>query len=151
MKFYITGCSRGLGKHLYNEFSCIGFDRASGYDIEHDIDNIVNKIEPGSVVILNAHANGTQLEYIKRLYNKSRIVVCGSIAATHFDQQQREYSEQKHNLEKEFTQLAMHSPLPMLYLKLTSSSYNDYELISNTIRFWIDNPNFTFAGYNIND
>ena len=151
MKFYITGCSRGLGSYLYNAFDCIGFDRRLGQDIEHDIDSIVEQIEPGSVVILNAYANGTQIKYMSRLFEKVRIVVCGSIAATNFDQEMPEYSTHKHELEHEFKQLSMHSKLPMLYLKLTSSSYNNPELIENSIRFWLDNPETTFIGYNIDD
>lgn len=151
MKFYITGCSRGLGQHLYNAFNCIGFDRILRNDIEHDIDQIVEQIEADSVVILNAHANGTQIEYMQRLYGKVKLVVCGSIAATNFDTEMPEYSKQKHDLEQEFNKLATHSKMPMLYLKLTSSSYNNPVLIENSIRFWLDNPETTFIGYNINE
>lgn len=151
MKFYITGCSRGLGQHLCNVFDCIGFDRVLGNDIEHDINKIIEQIELNSVVILNAHAAGSQIKYMKRLYNKVKLVVCGSIASTNFDIAMPEYSIQKYDLEQEFNNLAIHSKIPMLYLKLTSSSYANPVLIENSIRFWLANPEITFIGYNISD
>lgn len=149
MKFYITGSTRGLGKHLCKEFNCINFDRP--YNIANDIDTIVKQIENDSVVILNAHASGTQIEYIKKLKDKCKLVICGSIASIHSDKSMIEYSSEKSILEKYVTDVSLHNSKPMLYLRLTSSSYKDYNLISNTIRFWLDNPNFVFAGYNINE
>lgn len=150
MKFYITGSSRGLGKRLRKEFNCISFDRPY-YDLSLHIDAIVNQIEAGSVVILNAHASGSQLDYVEKLKDKCRIVVCGSIAAINYDNRMIEYSKQKKHLEEKITQLSLYSQNSILYLRLTSSSYKDHQLIINTIRFWLDNPQITFAGYNINE
>lgn len=147
MKFYITGSSRGLGNFLEKEFNCISFNRP--YDIEKDIDEIVSQIEPGSVVILNAYANGSQLAYLRKLYNKNRIIVSGSIASTLHDRTMLDYSYDKQELEYTFQKMAVSSKLPMLYLKLTSSSYKDYNTIAKTIRFWLDTPSFIFAGFNI--
>jgi hypothetical protein len=62
-----------------------------------------------------------------------------------------EYSKQKWELEKTVQQLALHSKYPMLYLQLTSSSYKNYKMVANSIEFWINNPDTTFIGYNIND
>lgn len=148
MKFYITGSTRDLGEYISNEFNCKCFDR-SDYDIATDVDNIVERIEPNSVVILNAHAN--QLEYVERLKDKCSLVVMGSIAAVNFDPEMAEYSKEKQTLEKTVQQLALHSKYPMLYLQLTSSSYRNYNMIANSIKFWIDNPDVTFIGYNINE
>jgi hypothetical protein len=147
MKFYITGSTRGLGKHLAEHFNCVKFDRP--FDLTSDIDTICNAIDEGSVVILNAHAD--QLNYVNRLKGKCKLVVCGSIAAVNFDPNMTEYSEQKSNLEKTVQQLALKNKYPMLYLQLTSSSYKNYHLVANSIQFWLDNPDITFIGYNINE
>lgn len=147
MKFYITGSTRGLGKYLATHFDCVRLDRP--FDLVSDIEKIVNVIEDDSVVILNAHAN--QMQYIELLKNKCKIIVCGSIAAVHADPNMIEYSKEKNQLEKFVTDLALHSPNPLLYLRLTSSSYKDYKLIANSIEFWLKNLNVTFIGYNINE
>ncbi len=149
MKFYILGSNRGLGLHLRNEFDCISFDRP--YNLAKDIDTIVEKIESDSVVILNAHAEGRQIKYVEALKDRCRLVVCGSIASQKKDFSMPIYSQQKQKLEEYVLEQSLHSKMPMLYLRLTSSSYRNYNLITNTIRFWLDNPDFTFAGYNIND
>jgi len=75
----------------------------------------------------------------------------GSIAAVNFDPEMAEYSKEKWELEKNVQQLALHNKYPMLYLQLTSSSYRDYQMIANSIKFWLENPDITFIGYNIND
>ena len=147
MKFYITGSTRGLGEYLAKHFKCKSFNKP--LEINDDVDIICDTIEEGSTVILNAHAS--QLEYIERLKDKCKLVVMGSIAAVNFDRDMPEYSKQKWELEKTVQQLALHSKYPMLYLQLTSSSYKNYKMIANSIQFWLDNPDTTFIGYNINE
>jgi ABC-type uncharacterized transport system ATPase subunit len=147
MKFYITGSTRGLGEYLAEHFKCKSFNKP--LEINDDVDMICDTIEEGSTVILNAHAS--QLEYIERLKDKCKLVVMGSIAAVNFDRNMPEYSKQKWELEKTVQQLALHSKYPMLYLQLTSSSYKNYKMVANSIEFWINNPDTTFIGYNIND
>jgi hypothetical protein len=148
MKFYILGHSRGLGEYLHKNFNAVGFSRPE-FNIETDIELIVNKIDNDSVVILNAYAGGTQIEYLNLLHYRTSVIVCGSIASTFYDPDMLEYSKNKEILEKRFLDLSTSNKYPMLYLKLTSSSYKDYSLIKRTIDFWLDNPNFTFAGFNI--
>lgn len=147
MNFYITGSTRGLGDYLAAYFSCEQFDRP--FDLNVDIDEICNAIEDGSTVILNAHAS--QIKYVERLKDRCNLVVMGSIAAVNFDPEMREYSEEKYDLEKTVTQLALHSKCPILYLRLTGSSYKDYHTVARSIQFWLDNPTVTFIGYNINE
>lgn len=148
MKFYITGSTRGLGEYLAGQFNCIRIDRPF-YNLNSDIEEICNGIEEGSTVILNAHAS--QIKYVNLLKDKCKLVICGSIAAVNYDPEMRAYSEEKYDLEKTVTQLALHSKYPMLYLRLTSSSYKDYNTVGNSIQFWLDNPSVTFIGYNINE
>ena len=147
MTFYITGSTRGLGKYLCKYFDCTSVNKP--IDLDVDIDKVVDLFEEGDIVILNAHAS--QLEYIERLKDKCKLVVMGSIAAVNFDRDMPEYSKQKWELEKTVQQLALHSKYPMLYLQLTSSSYKNYKMIANSIQFWLDNPDTTFIGYNINE
>lgn len=145
---YITGHTRGLGKTLCQELNCIGLGRPE-YDIETDIDKICNLIKEDDLVILNAYANGTQLEYTRRLYNKASIIAFGSMAASYPDPELPEYSRQKRILENEFEYMAINGKKPMLYLKLTSNSYPDPTLVVNAINFWIANPKTTFIGFNV--
>jgi len=60
-----------------------------------------------------------------------------------------EYSKEKLALENYVNSISTYCPV--LYLRLTSSSYKSYRLIARSIQFWIDNPDTTFIGYNIND
>lgn len=147
MKYYITGSTRGLGKYLADHFNCECLDRP--VDLNTDINTVVNSIEAGSTVILNAHAS--QLKYVYQLKDKCKLVICGSIAAVNPDPSMMKYSEQKYELEKTVQQLALHSKHPMLYLQLTSSSYRDYDIVARSIQFWVDTPSITFIGYNINE
>jgi hypothetical protein len=145
MKFYITGSTRGLGKYLAKHFDCVSFNKP--FDLKTDIDTVCNTIENGSIVILNAHAN--QLEYVKRLKDRCKLVVMGSIATVYPDPNMPEYSSSKLELEEYIETIATHSPV--LYLRLTSSSYKNYQLIANSIEFWLENQEVTFIGYNVNE
>jgi NAD(P)-dependent dehydrogenase (short-subunit alcohol dehydrogenase family) len=148
MNFYITGAGRGLGEYLANHFKCFAVGKP--VDLIADIDSIIEAgFEEGSVVILNAHAD--QLEYVKRLKDQCRLVIMGSVASINPDPNMPEYSKTKSELETYMQSVSLHNPYPMLYLRLTSSSYKNYKLIADSIQFWLDNPAVNFIGYNIND
>lgn len=148
MNFYITGASRGLGEYLAKYFECFVIGRP--VDLVNDFESIIETgFEEGSVVILNAHAN--QLEYVKHLKDKCRLVVMGSIASAHPDPEMPEYSKTKLELENYVGSIATHNKYPILYLRLTSSSYKNYQMIASSIQFWLSNPDITFIGYNINE
>jgi short-subunit dehydrogenase len=148
MKFYITGASRGLGQYLAEHFKCVVIGRPT--DLITNMEDIIkSNFEKGSVVILNAHAN--QLEYVKKLKDKCRLVIMGSVASINLDPNMMEYSKTKLELESYVQSVSLHNPYPMLYLRLTSSSYKNYTLIANSIKFWLENPDTTFIGYNVND
>jgi short-subunit dehydrogenase len=148
MNFYITGASRGLGEYLANHFKCYVIGRP--VDLITDVDNIMEAgFKEGSVVILNAHAN--QLEYVKKLKDNCRLVVMGSVASINPDPNMQEYSKTKLELELYVQSVSLHSKYPILYLRLTSSSYKNYKLIADSIKFWLDNPDVNFIGYNINE
>ncbi len=145
---YLTGHTRGLGKAVCQHFDCVGIGRPQ-YNLETDIDKICDLILEDDLIMLNAYANGTQIEYVKKLYNKASIIVFGSIAATYKDPNLLSYSQHKKELENEFLHMAIHSKKPMLYLKLTGSSYNSPQLIINSIEFWMLNPKVTSIEFNV--
>lgn len=157
MKIHVIGHSRDLGEYLYEKFKLVfrnyeirGYSRNNGYNIEQDIIKICYQISPGDLVILNAHANGCQIEYLKQLENikQIKVVVMGSIAATFHDPDMMQYSEEKYNLEKYFESAVLDGH-KWLYLKLTGESYKNYNLIWNTIQFWYNNTEITQIGFNV--
>lgn len=157
MTVHVVGHSRGLGEYLYEKFKLVfrnyeirGYSRNNGYNIEQDIIKICYQISPGDLVILNAHANGCQIEYLKQLENikQIKVVVMGSIAATFHDPDMMQYSEEKYNLEKYFESAVLDGH-QWLYLKLTGESYKNYNLIWNTIQFWYNNTEITQIGFNV--
>lgn len=149
MKYYILGSTRGLGKFLKEKFTCDAFDRPICLD--KDFDKVVSQIEDNSLVIVNAFANGSQFSYVEELKDRCKIVVCGSIAAVNHDPSMPEYSIIKQNLEDRVLQLSLDKRYSILYLRLTSSSYINYQMIYNSIIFWLENPEVNFIGYNINE
>jgi len=75
----------------------------------------------------------------------------GSLAAVHPDKSMPEYSQDKSQLEQEVVKESIHSKYPILYLRLTSSSYKNHKMIIRSIKFWLENPDINFIGYNINE
>lgn len=157
MTIHVIGHSRGLGKNLYDRFrlnfdSVKGYSRSNGYDIEADIIKICETINSDDIVILNAYANGSQIKYLKLLKDRNiKIIVMGSIAAVLSDSSRIEYSLKKKELEDYFVSISPESKIPLLYLRLTGSSYKNDSLIYNSIQFWIDNPCVNFIGYDTNE
>lgn len=157
MTIHVVGNSRGLGAYLYDKFNTSlpktevrGYSRHNGYDISKDVMKICYQVEPDDFVILNAHANGSQLYYLKELTHVKdiKVIVMGSIAATFADTKMAQYSQEKQTLEKYFEETVLEGH-QWLYLKLTGKSYEDYELIWNTIQFWCKNTSITQIGFNV--
>lgn len=153
MTIHIIGHSRGLGEYLYNAFKLEmhdvrGYSRSNGYSLEKDVTKICYQVEPDDLVILNAYASGTQIDYLKTLENShAKVVVMGSIASIFPDANNIEYSQHKKTLEVYFNNNSAEPKIPMLYLRLTGSSYQDYQLVYKSIKFWLENPEITFIGY----
>jgi short-subunit dehydrogenase len=153
MTVHVVGHSRGLGEYLYNAFATDmhdvrGYSRSNGYDLEKDIAKICFQVEVDDIVILNAYANGTQIDYLKSLENShANIVVMGSIASIYPDTDDLVYSQHKNTLELYFNKISAEPKHPMLYLRLTGTSYNDYKLVYDSIKIWLANPRITTIGY----
>jgi hypothetical protein len=153
MTVHIVGHSRGLGEYLYTAFALDkhvvrGYSRSNGYNLEKDVAKICFQVDSDDIVILNAHANGKQIDYLKALeHSCASVVVMGSIASLFPDASNLTYSEDKNTLELHFNKISAEPKHPMLYLRLTGSSYNDYKLIYNSIKFWLENTQITTIGY----
>ena len=70
-RILITGHTRGIGKAIFdlfhkNGFACKGVSKSTGYDIENDIDRIVDMIKGFGYVVLNAYKNDRDL--VKHLF-----------------------------------------------------------------------------------
>jgi hypothetical protein len=70
----ITGHTKGIGKHLYENLPCdIGFCRATGHDInDPDVRRFIASM-PADIIINNAHGRGySQTELLKSLFEAHR-------------------------------------------------------------------------------
>jgi short-subunit dehydrogenase len=154
----ITGHTHGLGKFLYNHFvdegwNVIGFSRSNGYNIEQDYVRISEVIKGSQLFINNTYANGLQQQLLDLTFgNVNNIVVCGSVASDHPDPTLPKYSHHKKLLEQRCNELSdVKSLSTLLLLKLTSSSYRDYETIIKTIEFWLETPSITQIKFTVDD
>lgn len=153
MKVYIIGDSSGLGNDLKSlfqkdQYTVIGFNREN-CDIENDFLQIVESIEENSLVIVNAYANGVQVEILKELIDtNNKIVVMGSIAARNLDATLPEYSARKKELEEYFMEQAVEKKTSdLLLLNLTGKSYLNSNLIYDSIKFWLINTDIISISY----
>ncbi len=74
-KIAIIGHTRGIGKaisDLYNnkKYDVIGMSKSNGFDLVHDQEKILEKIEGCPLVVLNAHSLRGQLTLLKRIYGR---------------------------------------------------------------------------------
>jgi len=154
MKVYIFGDSRGLGKELRTLFinddnDVYGYSRENGFDIEQDYETIIQKIESGSLVILNAYANGIQKSILKKLVDtENKIVVMGSIASRFPDSSMVDYTNNKTDLDQYFMETAVKKkPSNLLILNLSGKSYQSSQLVYDSIKFWLINSDVISISY----
>ena len=74
-KIAIIGHTRGIGKaiaDLYTnkKYDVIGMSRSNGFDLVHEQEKILEKIEDCDLVVLNAHSLRGQLTLLKRIYGQ---------------------------------------------------------------------------------
>jgi hypothetical protein len=131
MKVGITGTTRGLGQALHDHFvnkghHVIAFNRGS------DIGDAV-----GCDLLIN-NAYGIQMDILNQLYTSvGKMVVMGSIVTDFPDVEMPDYTQQKTKLEERV--LDLKSPNVVL-LKLSSTAYNDSQIVINAIEYWLANP-----------
>jgi hypothetical protein len=132
LKIAITGTTRGLGKALHDHFvnkGCwvIALNRGS---------DIVNGAVGCDLFINNTF--GMQLELINQLYaSVGKMVVMGSIVTDFPDAEMPEYTQYKTKLEERVLELNQDN---ILLLKLSSTAYNDSQVVIDAIEYWLANP-----------
>ena len=72
-KIAVVEHTKGIGKaicDLYKKkkYEVLGMSRSNGFDLIHDQEKILEKIEGCDLVVLNAHADRGQLNLLKRIY-----------------------------------------------------------------------------------
>jgi len=131
LKVGITGTTRGLGKALHDHFvnkGCwvIAFNRGS------DVSDAV-----GCDLFIN-NAYGIQIDILNQLYTSvAKMIVMGSIVTDFPDVEMPDYTEQKTKLEERVLELNLPN---ILLLKLSSTAYNDSQVVINAIEYWLANP-----------
>jgi NAD(P)-dependent dehydrogenase (short-subunit alcohol dehydrogenase family) len=132
LKVGITGTTRGLGKALHDHFvnkGCwvVAFNRGS---------DIINNAVGCDLFINNAY--GIQTNLLNQLYaNVGKMIVIGSIVTDFPDTEMPEYTRYKSELEDRVLDL---NRANILLLKLSSTAYNNSQLVINAIEYWLENP-----------
>jgi hypothetical protein len=154
-KIIITGHTKGLGLAIYNYFTnlvgynVIGLSRSNGFDIEHDIEKVIEfiKDERPDYFFNNVYCHATQSTMIERLSEDTVVITSGSMAADASEpsRQINPYYRNKHTVEQTHRRIKKNNKLPMLLLKMGYlENYPDkepvmYSEILNGIDFWINN------------
>jgi nucleoside-diphosphate-sugar epimerase len=132
LKVGITGTTRGLGKALHDHFvnkgyHVIAFNRGS---------DIVKGAVGCDLFINNTY--GMQMEFLNQLYaSVGKMIIMGSIVTDFPDVEMPEYTQHKTELEERVLELNRPN---VLLLKLSSTSYNDSQVVINAIEYWLLNP-----------
>ena len=74
-KIAVIGHTRGIGKATYDlykkkKYKVVGMSKSNGFDIVHDQEKILEKIQDCSLVVLNAHTDRGQLTLLKKIYGR---------------------------------------------------------------------------------
>jgi NAD(P)-dependent dehydrogenase (short-subunit alcohol dehydrogenase family) len=74
-KIAVVGHTRGIGKaicDLYKKkkYEVVGMSKSNGFDLIHNQENILEKIQDCRLVVLNAHADRGQLTLLKKIYGR---------------------------------------------------------------------------------
>jgi len=138
-KVCITGTTRGIGKAIAEHFKQLEWEVV---ELNRG-DEIVNTSVGCDLFINNAYINGHQIDIFNQLYaSVAKMVVVGSIASDYPDPEMPAYSEHKRLLKERVLEVANSSAkkADILLLQLTGESYNDPQLITRTIDFWLEYP-----------
>jgi len=131
LKIGITGTTRGLGKTLHDHFvnkghHVIAFNRGSDISAAVGCDLFIN------------NTYGIQMSILNQLYaSVSKMIIMGSIVTDFPDVEMPAYTQHKTELEERVLELNKPN---ILLLKLSSTSYNDSQVVINAIEYWLLNP-----------
>jgi len=113
-KIAIIGHTKGIGKAIadISKFEVVGLSRSNGYDLSGNLENILNKLNDCEYIVINAYAGKSQLELLKRIYNKyqnenKKVAVITSTSGTYAGEDEnvssslyKEYCQHKRELIK---------------------------------------------------
>ena len=131
LKVGITGTTRGLGQALHDYFVNKGchvtaFNRGSDISAAVGCDLLIN------------NTYGIQMDILNQLYaSVGKMVVMGSIVTDFPDLEMPDYTQKKTELEERVLEL---DNANILLLKLSSTAYNDSQIVINAIEYWLANP-----------
>lgn len=124
MRCVITGHTTGIGKILYTHFvnlgwTVTGISRSTGFDLEKDLDFIVESSYNCDLFINNACVKDAQIKLLNKLHDRvGKMIVMGSIASD-YPEQFGEYGINKAELEDACKKLNQLPGVNILYLKIT--------------------------------
>ena len=131
LKVGITGTTRGLGRALHDHFVGKGC-HVTAFNRDSDISQAV-----GCDLLIN-NAYGIQMDVLNQLYaSVGKMVVMGSIVTDFPDVEMPDYTAQKTKLEERVLELKNPN---IVLLKLSSTAYNDSQVVINAIEYWLANP-----------
>ena len=131
LKVGITGTTRGLGRALHDHFvnqghHVIAFNRGS------DISDAVG------CDLFNNNTYGIQIDILNQLYaSVGKMIIMGSIVTDFPDVEMPDYTYEKTKLEERVLELNLSN---ILLLKLSSTAYNDSQVVIDAIEYWLANP-----------
>lgn len=131
LKVGITGTTRGLGQALHDYFVNKGH-HVTEFNRDSDMSAAI-----GCDLLIN-NTYGIQMSVLNQLYaSVGKMVVMGSIVTDFPDTEMPDYTHHKTKLEERV--LEINSP-NILLLKLSSTAYNDSQVVINAIEYWLANP-----------
>lgn len=131
LKVGITGTTRGLGQALHDHFVNKGC-HVTAFNRESDISAAV-----GCDLFIN-NTYGIQMDILNQLYaSVGKMVVMGSIVTDFPDVEMPDYTQQKTRLEERVLELNLPN---ILLLKLSSTAYNDSQVVIDSIEYWLSTP-----------
>jgi hypothetical protein len=131
LKVGISGTTRGLGQALHDHFVNKGC-HVTAFNRGSDITSAV-----GCDLFIN-NAYGIQMDILNQLYaSVGKMVIMGSIVTDFPDVEMPDYTQQKTRLEERVLELNLPN---ILLLKLSSTAYNDSQIVINAIEYWLANP-----------
>jgi hypothetical protein len=138
LKVGITGTTRGLGQALHDHFVNNGC-HVTAFNRDSDISDAV-----GYDLFIN-NAYGIQMSILNQLYaSVGKMVIMGSIVTDFPDVEMPDYTAHKTKLEERV--LELNNP-NILLLKLSSTAYNDSQVVINAIEYWLANPLVNVISY----
>jgi hypothetical protein len=131
LKIVITGTTRGLGQALHDYFVNKGH-HVTAFNRDSDMSAAI-----GCDLFIN-NAYGIQMSILNQLYaSVGKMIVMGSIVTDFPDVEMPDYTYEKTKLEERVLELNLPN---ILLLKLSSTAYNDSQIVINAIEYWLANP-----------